>query len=666
MVSVGALLASALASSAAAGIAPAADREPITPRDLVEAADISGPVVSPDGKQVVYRVARPSVDANATRLDWYVAELAGGPPRHAASAGAARHDGAGSIAEQLVRWDPDSRGFRYIALADGVASIWHWRADKGAEREIVDPADILDFSVSDDGRRLRYTTGASRAAVAAAERRAYDEGVLIDDRVDPGQPLAGGKIEDGRRIMQRWTGNWFDRARILHDAPKQETVVDLAHGDVPAIAPPAFGETASRQGRKISLAAGGFAAVETDAGRTQVVVARPDGSRIRCTTGPCGSARLAAIAERPGANWLLLFESTGTSAEKIWQWRVGAKRPDYFTTSDGAVRTPIWRDRCAAAPAALVCAESAAASPPRLVRIDYRTGARTVLADPNAALRKRIRVAATQLELANGMSGYLLRPPQARGPLPAVVQYYRCDGFLKGGVGDEIPMLPLVEHGISVLCLNGRNAPAEASMQASYELALEAIGDAIDDLAAKGLIDKDHVGIGGLSFGSTVAMWAIRKSKRFAAATIASGQFSPFYYWSNAVPDRGFTKVLREYWKIGDPEEDSERWRIISPNWDIAALDTPLLIQAPESELRNLIELHTKLKRAGKPVELFGFADEIHIKYQPVHKHAVYARNLDWYRFWLKGEEDPAPEKQDRYTRWRALRAGQSLSEPAR
>src|SRR3546814_14963376 len=77
----------------------------------------------------------------------------------------------------------------------------------------------------------------------------------------------------------------------------------------------------------------------------------------------------------------------------------------------------------------------------------------------------------------NGHDGVLLRPAKAQGPLPLVIQYYRCAGFLKGGVGDEIPMLPLVEKGIAVLCINARQPPEGAPMEAGYELPLKAIDD---------------------------------------------------------------------------------------------------------------------------------------------------------------------------------------------
>jgi len=645
--------------------APARPHAPITAKDLVEVADIQGPSLSPDSERVAFRVSRPSASANDTRLDWYVAEVRGGTPVYAGSAGTVRHDGAGSVAEQVPVWDPDSRGFRFLALDEGVVAIWHWRADGGMKREIVDDADILDFALSADGKTLHYTTGATRADVAEAERRAYEEGVLVDDSVDLGQPVAGGKIEGGRRISQRWTRNWFDRARILWDAPRKENVVRLGpNGDPPdreAVVPARSG-----QDRTIALEGGGTAQIETNGAASRLTVTRSDGSRNECRAAACLSPKLAAIAAIPASDTLVLFESDVGAREKISLWRIGASKSRYLATTDGAERTPLWQPRCVAARDALVCAEAEAVAPPRLVRIAYSDGRRSVIADPNARLRSRIHAIASPLRWKNGHDGILLRPGQAKGPLPLVIQYYRCAGFLKGGVGDEIPILPLVEHGISVLCINSQSPLEGAPMEAGYDLALAAIEDAIDHLAARRAVDPAKVGIGGLSFGSTVALWAIRKSKRFAAATISSGQVGAHYYWSNAIPDRGFADIFKRYWQAGDPEHDPDRWRILSAAADAPTIDTPLLMQAPESEVRNLVELNTKLRLAGKPAELFAFADEIHIKYQPVHKRAVYERNLDWYRFWLKGEEDPDSAKRAQYGRWRKLRAGQSLQAPAR
>jgi dipeptidyl aminopeptidase/acylaminoacyl peptidase len=657
-----------LLSAAAALPINTAPSPPVTSRDLVEVADISGPVLAPDGRRVAFRVTRPSVDANETLLDWFVADAVAGRPIHVGSGGIARHDGAGAIIEQAPVWDPDSRGLRFTALVDGVVAIWHWREGSTPRREVIDDADILGFDVSTDGRTLRYSIGATRAELAAAQSRAYEDGVLVDERVDMGQALAGGMIVAGRRTMQRFPSNWFDRAPLLWDHPRAEKSIALgpaSSGVIPQGADAVFAPLAPAQGESIRDRDDRVHAIEQSDDRRQVVVTAPGKQRIECTAAICRSPSLVALARVPQSETLLLFERAGNARERVWNWTIGSKRAKLIAATDGGVRTPARLPRCVAAKSALVCAASAPTSPPRLVRYSYGHGREEVLLDPNAGLRARISAVASPIELPGGHSGILLRPARAKGPVPLVVHYNYCAGFMKGGVGDEIPMIPLAQHGIAILCIDRARPPAGAPMEATYEIACPAIEASIDRLASAGIVDPKRVGIGGLSYASQVVTWCIRRSKRFAAATISSGQLSPNYYWTNAVPDRGFAKTFREFWKVGDPDSDPDRWRKLSPLGDIAALDTPLLMQLPESEVRNVIELHTKLKRAGKPAELFAFADEIHIKYQPVHKRAVYERNLDWYRFWLGEEEDDNPAKAEQYRRWRALRAGPSLPVPA-
>ncbi len=635
---------------------------PITARDLVETAEIFSPRLSPDGRRVAYVVSRPSIDTNTTMLAWYVVDIESGNPVHVGSGGVARHTGAGVLMEGPAVWDKDSRGIRFLALNDGVVAIWHWRDDRALRREIVSDADIVEFALSDDGRALRYTTGPTRAQVQAAERLAYQKGVLVDDRLNVQHALAGGMIEGGERGMMRITDNWFSTARVLWDAPRVEQTVAVGkNGRSPhhELDGPSFTAAPATQGSTISLGQGGEAAMLGDSDTRQVEVVRADGTRMTCDAAPGRSAPLAAIAARPRHDMLLLFEATPDWREKIWLWRIGDPTAREIAITGGAPRVPDW-PRCDVGEHSLVCSESSSLVPPRLVRIDYATGRTHVLDDPNRAVASRIGVSATPFTFRDGRTGVLLRPRDAPGRVPLVVTYTYCGGFLKGGVGDEQPMLPLAENGIAVLCMNIAPVPKNGQREDVYNIALAAIDNAIDELAALGIIDRKHVGIGGLSLSSSIVMWNIRHSKRFAAATISSGQMSPFYYWANAVPGRGFTEMLADYWNMGDPETDLERWRMFSPVWDVASIDTPLLMQLPESEFRTVIELHTKLKRAGKAAELIAFADEVHIKYQPVHKLAVYERNLDWYRFWLAGEEENDPGKDAQYSRWRSMRTDAS------
>ena len=64
----------------------------------------------------------------------------------------------------------------------------------------------------------------------------------------------------------------------------------------------------------------------------------------------------------------------------------------------------------------------------------------------------------------------------------------------------------------------------------------------------------------------------------------------------------------------------------------------------------------TALRELKKPVEMFIYPNELHIKNQPKHRYEIYQRNVDWMKFWLKGEEDPDPAKAEQYRRWGELR----------
>jgi len=68
------------------------------------------------------------------------------------------------------------------------------------------------------------------------------------------------------------------------------------------------------------------------------------------------------------------------------------------------------------------------------------------------------------------------------------------------------------------------------------------------------------------------------------------------------------------------------------------------------------------LRQLNKPVELFVYPNELHEKEQPKHRYEIYEKNVDWFDFWLQGEEDPDPAKAAQYMRWRELRKLQEKS----
>ena len=57
-----------------------------------------------------------------------------------------------------------------------------------------------------------------------------------------------------------------------------------------------------------------------------------------------------------------------------------------------------------------------------------------------------------------------------------------------------------------------------------------------------------------------------------------------------------------------------------------------------------------------KPVDLILLNSNEHAISNPAERMASQGTNVDWFRFWLQGYEDPDPAKAEQYKRWRELR----------
>jgi hypothetical protein len=59
-----------------------------------------------------------------------------------------------------------------------------------------------------------------------------------------------------------------------------------------------------------------------------------------------------------------------------------------------------------------------------------------------------------------------------------------------------------------------------------------------------------------------------------------------------------------------------------------------------------------------KPVDLIYFPMGQHIHQVPLERLESQQGDIDWFRFWLKNEEDLDPGKRPQYQRWEAMRSG--------
>jgi hypothetical protein len=236
---------------------------------------------------------------------------------------------------------------------------------------------------------------------------------------------------------------------------------------------------------------------------------------------------------------------------------------------------------------------------------------------------------------------------------PLFVSYYQCTGFVRGGVGDEYPFASLAAHGISALCIN--EAPYVRNPVNRYDNAVAAVAGAVQLLSASGEIDDGKVGMGGLSFGSEVTLWTAMKTRLLAAASVSTPSLSSTYYLFTSFAGNSFADALKKNWGLGALRETPDRWHVLAPEFHVDSVSAPVLFQMSEQEYLFALDYAIPMFKENM-ADIYVFPNEPHQKFQPRHKLAVYDRNVDWFRFWLQGYEDPNPVKKQQYAHWREMR----------
>jgi hypothetical protein len=152
----------------------------------------------------------------------------------------------------------------------------------------------------------------------------------------------------------------------------------------------------------------------------------------------------------------------------------------------------------------------------------------------------------------------------------------------------------------------------------------------------------------------------IHAKHHFAAASVTDGidvGFTQYVLFSGASAE-----VATEFAAInaGVPWGMSlQNWVEKSPTFGIDRVKTPVHITALDSE-RSLLgewEWFSALRILGKPVELevIGGKYGAHVLERPWDRLASQEGTVDWFCYWLNGEEDPDPAKSAQYARWNLL-----------
>ena len=356
------------------------------------------------------------------------------------------------------------------------------------------------------------------------------------------------------------------------------------------------------------------------------------------------------------------------------------RRGDGWRLAEKAYKAPPSPKKSADAPVVLHVVEDMN-DPPVLVGVDSHSGRQATLLDANPDFTRKFALGRVELihwrdRSGRPWSGRLYYPagyePGSRYPLVIQTHGYenRATFSLYGSGRASDPNLgpgwsvylaqPLASYGIAVLQVGMADDELfEGSELESTHRAARGLADAARHLADIGLVDPTKVGIMGHS-----------ASGRMIEDALAFDEF-PF---AAAIADDDYEYTYGQNMELGwDPPQGTPapfgaglaEWLNCTPGFNAEHIRTPLQLEVTmgvgeNSTLMRSWDLFSRLRYLKKPVEYFVLPDirrGSHSVQNPRQVRIVQQRALDWWTFWLQGEEDADPNKALQYSDWRHLRA---------
>lgn len=663
---------------------------PVSALDVATLRDIGTPTVnsafdprqftlSPDGRSIAFLVRQADPATNSYCQGIFVLGLAAGAHARLVDTGGEliREDipnlrgvrmASGWPATILPLWSPDGRSLAYLRCEDGVTQIWRVGLDDGRSAAMThETVDIDRFAWSADGRRLVF---ASRQPLVDWKARSREQGLqgfrYGKDFVPAAasEPLPPAGLGTKMIVLDLASGG-----RTIATAEDRQLLEPEGEAGLPA------GATGFLRGPAGDSA---WLAPELPSNPYSVIrlyMRRGAGEPIACRAASC-TDYVTDFWWDEASDSILFLAASGWGRSKIalYRWRGGGAEPvQLFETSDLLAG-------CAYIGRRLLCGREAARDPRRLVWVDIKTGRQTVVFDANPEFLALQRGTVQRLTFENNLglpafADLVLPPDHKPGQRhPMVVVQYMSKGFLRGGVGDEYPVHALASRGFAVLSFNRPVHYAETVVDlgwtdrqqgvavdtrdwADRRSVLSALLKAVDLAEATGTIDPSRVGITGLSDGSSAAIFALVNSKVFAAASLSTCCEDPKTLLLSFGPAWQANRYRVKYPAVAAQAPDF--WRPVSLAMNVDNIPAPLLLQLSSDEYLSALETYATFTDAHRPIDMYVFPDEHHVKYQPAHRLAIYERNIDWFDFWLRDRSDPYPGKQGQYRIWKALREGQ-------
>ncbi|AOF95102.1 Atxe2 family lasso peptide isopeptidase [Sphingobium sp. RAC03] len=653
---------------------------PVTPEALARLRDI-GPAprpdrkrplftISPDSRFVAFQLHRAdpgenryciglvvlplSPVARPKMLDTSTELIRDEPPRYGWAAFP-----IGSPAPVTPRWAPDGRWIAYLKRAGGRTQVWRASVSSNDARPVTRAlVDVDDFRISSDGRAIIYVARPDLITRNAAIDREGLSGWRYDERAFPVRGARPQTPDAGRHYIT------MDIDSGLERPASSDEITDFK---APAYLGP------DQIGYSVGLLGWDAYAEPTDKSvyppSYRVIVERDAGRRQICPADLCQTDRSVSFWWSGDGKRLRFTRKEGWagSLTAIYEWRPGSPTVQrlYLTGDDLIECEPLGND--------LFCLREGSLAPRHFVKLGLGRNRDQKIFDPNPEFASLTLGTVERMNWRNSFGvpfyGDLVYPVGFKlgRRYPLIIVQYRTKGFLRGGIGDEVPIQAFANRGYFVLVVDNltyedivgkQNSASALTAAFNRDFAgrrniLSAIEVATRSLIERGFVDPKRIGITGLSDGCTTVQYAAIHSTLFSAGSVSGCGWEP-------VQDAFLGPIVAQSYHDGGwprlTDIDPSFWSQISVMAQPGHVQFPILFQAADNEYLAMVASHTALAQANVPSELYIFPDEDHIKWQPAHRLAVYRRNLAWFDFWLNGQRPTDTQGHSDVLRWEEMR----------
>lgn len=320
-------------------------------------------------------------------------------------------------------------------------------------------------------------------------------------------------------------------------------------------------------------------------------------------------------------------------------------------------------------------------TPPEILATDRQTGKSRIITDLNPAFRYLTLGTAEVFHWTDAEDrdwrGALVYPPDfetgRRYPLVIQTRGFRSDdAFFMDGPAPIGPFAARALANRGILVLQLPDHPEGRGQRRELYVHQKGIEGAIDALDYQSLIDRKRVGLIGVSRSGFYVDHVITFSEYdFAAAIMTDASSLNFGYYPLLFGLNAPGMIHIEDMLGGAVPWGASLDTFISrtTTFNLDRVKTPLRLERylnNKSYAGAYWDKYTLMRRLGKPVELILYPKANHATINPAARMASAGGSVDWFVFWLKGEEDSSPAKAEQYRRWRKLRVEQEArSTPA-